>query len=77
LAETGRPEALPELVKVLGSRSLLAFKTLNRLKADIVRSLDRYPPQAALPLLERLAKGSDELASLASEQLKLVRSKTV
>jgi len=77
LAETGRPEALPELTKVLGSRSLLAFKTLNRLKADIVRSLDRYPSQAALPLLERLAKGSDELASLASEQLKLVRSKTI
>jgi len=77
LAETGRPETLPELAKLLGSRSLLAFKTLNRLKADIVRSLDRYPPQATLPLLERLAKGSDELASLASEQLKLVRSKTV
>lgn len=77
LAETGRPEALPELSKLLGSRSLLAFKTLNRLKADIVRSLDRYPPQVALPLLERLAKGSDELAVLATEQLKLLRSKTV
>ena len=77
LAETGRSEVLPELAKLLGSRSLLAFKTLNRLKADIVRSLDRYPPPAALPLLERLAKGSDELASLASEQLKLVRGKRV
>lgn len=77
LAETGRAEALPELSKLLGSRSLLAFKTLSRLKADIVRSLDRYPPQAVLPLLERFAKGSDDLAVLATEQLKLLRSKTV
>lgn len=77
LAETGRPEALPELAKLLGSRSLLAFKTLHRLKIDIVRSLDRYPPQATLPLLERLAKGSDELSVLATEQLKLVRGKGV
>ena len=76
LAETGRPEALPELQKLLSSRSLLAFKTLSRLKADIVRSLDRYPHQATLPLLEHLAKGSDELAALASEQLKLVRGKS-
>lgn len=77
LAETGRPEVVPELSKLLGARSLLAYKTLNRLKLDIVRSLDRYPHQATLPLLERLAKGSDELASLAAEQLRLVRGKIV
>lgn len=75
LAEIGRPEILPELAKLLSSRSLLGFKALNRLKQDIVRSLDRYPPTATLPLLERLAKGSDDLASLATEQLKTLRSR--
>lgn len=76
LAEIGRPEVLPELRKLLGARSLLAFKALNRLKVDIVHSLERYPSQATMPLLEQLAKGSDELAQAASEQLKTLRSKT-
>lgn len=76
LAEIGRAEVLPELTKLLGGRSLLGFKALNRLKLDIVRSLDRYPVQASLPLLAQLAKGSDELAALAAEQLKILRSKT-
>lgn len=76
LAETGRPEVVPELAKLLGTRSLLAFKTLNRLKADIVRSLERYPIQTTMPLLEKLAKSSDELGALAIEQLKALRSRT-
>lgn len=75
LAETGQPEIVPELTKLLGSRSLLSYKALHRLKADIVRSLERYPPRTAVPLLEQLAKGSDELALLASEQLKALRSR--
>jgi HEAT repeat protein len=75
LAETGQPEIVPELAKLLNSRSLLAFKALNRLKTDIVRSLERYPLQTSVPLLEHLAKGSDELALLATEQLKTLRSK--
>lgn len=75
LAEIGRPEVLPGLAKLLASRSLLGFKALNRLKQDIVRTLERYPAHAALPLLEHLAKGSDELASLATDRLKTLRSK--
>ncbi|QOX79115.1 hypothetical protein FY034_09295 [Trichlorobacter lovleyi] len=76
LGEIGRPEMLPELVKVLTSRSLLAFKALNRLKIDIVRSLDRYPAKAVLPLLERIADGNDEVARQAAETLRILRSKT-
>lgn len=76
LGEIGRPEILPELVKVLTSRSLLAFKALNRLKIDIVRSLDRYPAKAVLPLLERIVDGNDEVARQAAETLRILRSKT-
>ena len=77
LSETGRSEVLPELGRLLHSRSLLGFKTLNRLKADIVRSLERYPANEVSSLLERLARGSDELATLATEQLKILRGKKV
>lgn len=75
LAEIGRSEILPELVKVLTSRSLLAFKALNRLKIDIIRSLDRYPAKTVLPLLEKVADGNDEVARQAAETLRILRSK--
>ncbi len=75
LAEIGKPEALPDLVKVLKSRSLLAYKTLVRLKVDVVRSLERYPVEAVLPILERFASGSDAVAGQAIESLRNVRSR--
>lgn len=75
LGEIGRPEVLPDFAKVLKVRSLLAYKNLNRLKVDIVRSLERYPAAAVQPILERLASGSDEVAIQASKVLRNVRSK--
>lgn len=75
LGEIGRPEALPELAKVLAARSLLAFKALNRLKIEIIRSFERYPVAAALPLLERLADGADDVARQSVESLKNLRGK--
>jgi len=75
LAEIGKPEVLPELGKVLGARSLLAYKVLIRLKLDIVKSLERYPTDAALPLLEQLVTGRGELSDQAAESLKNLRSR--
>lgn len=75
LGEIGRPEILPELVKLLASRSLLAFKALNRLKIDIIRSLEHYPAKIVMPLLEKIADGSDEVARQAAETLRTVRGK--
>lgn len=75
LGEMARPELLPELIKVLGTRSLLSYKALQRVKLDIVRSFERYPVAAAGPLLEQLAKGDDELARQAAGSLKNLRSK--
>ena len=75
LGEIGRPEILPELAKVLAARSLLAFKALNRLKIEIIRSFERYPVAASIPLLERLATGSDDVARQSAESLKHLRSK--
>jgi len=77
LGEMARPELLPELIKVLGTRSLLSYKALQRVKLDIVRSFERYPVAAAGPLLEQLAKGDDELARQAAGSLKNLRSKGI
>ncbi len=77
LGEMARPELLPELIKVLGTRSLLSYKALQRVKLDIVRSFERYPVAAAGPLLEQLAKGDDELARQAVGSLKNLRSKGI
>jgi HEAT repeat protein len=75
LAEIGSPEALPELLKVMKAYSLLASKNLKRLKVDIVRSLERYPAEAALPILERFASGNDQVAIQAAESLKNLRGR--
>lgn len=75
LAEIGRVEVLPELGKLMGARSMLAFKPLKQLKVDIVRSLERYPAETVLPILLRLASGSGAVAVQASESLENVRSR--
>jgi HEAT repeat protein len=75
LAEIGKPEIVPELIKVLKLLSLLGYKTLVRLKVDVVRSLEQYPAETVLPHLERLSAGSDAVAAQAVESLRNVRSR--
>lgn len=76
LAEIGRVDALPELAKVLASKSLLNSRPLNKLKIDIVRSLGHYPPEVARPIMEKLAVGGGEIARQAAVSLKMVAGKT-
>ena len=75
LGEIGRSEALPELAKILSSRSLFYSRQLTKLKADIIRSLSKYSPEVARPVLERIADGSGEIASVATETLKIIPGK--
>jgi HEAT repeat protein len=76
LKEIGHEDALPELLKVLGSGNLIRAKALNRLKFEIVRSLEGYPSKSALPILEKIAWGNDELARQAEICLRVVRMKS-
>jgi len=76
LKEIGHEEALPELFRMLGSTNLIRAKALGRLKLDIVRSLEGYPPNSVLPTLEKIARGSDELARQAEVSLRVVRMKS-
>lgn len=75
LAEIGRVDALPELARVLASRSFLKARSLSRLKIDIVRSLCRYPAADALPILTKLARENDEVGRQAATSLKLMTEK--
>lgn len=71
LAETGDPAALPELARQLRSRSILRAASHTRLKAEIVRSLSRYPMADALPLIrEAAASGMPEVEQAARETLR-------
>lgn len=75
LGEIGRSEVLPELAKILSSRSLFQARQLTKLKTDIIRSFSKYSPTVSRPVLERIAEGSGEIASLATETLKIISGK--
>ncbi len=76
LAEMGDPRALPCLEDILKGRSLFSSAMLNRLKAEVVRTLDRYPSAEATRILQQVAGGGDkELARLANESLRGMRGR--
>ena len=76
LGEIGKVEALPELAKLLASKSLLNGRQLNKLKSEVVRSLRLYPAEIARPVLLQLSSGNGEIAIQASETLKQMMEKT-
>ncbi|WP_136523445.1 HEAT repeat domain-containing protein [Geomonas ferrireducens] len=55
LGEIGDPASLPVLEKLLYCVSLLHLTGLTRLKLDTVSTLWRYPSEASLPLLRKVA----------------------
>lgn len=69
LGEAGRVEALPELARLLASRSLLHPVFMTRLKTDVIQSLEQYPPSLVRPLLQRLAGTGGEVARQAAQVL--------
>lgn len=75
LGEIGRPEALPELAKILSAKSLFHAKVLAKLKLDVIRSLEYYRTPLATQMLETLAKGKDELARQAATTLRSTLAK--
>jgi hypothetical protein len=77
LGEIGRPEALPELAKLLSSSSLLNYKQLAKLKCEAIRSLAKYPAEISRPILAKLITGGGETSKQAEETLKHLREKTL
>ena len=69
LATIGYTDAIPELEKILRSKSLFHFRLLTELKIDIVRSMVHYPMDLVGPILEELSKANDDVARQASKAL--------
>ncbi|WP_162605140.1 HEAT repeat domain-containing protein [Geomonas oryzae] len=66
LGEIGDPASLPVLEKLLSSVSLLHLTGLTRLKLDTVSTLRRYPGEASLPLLRKVASKRGALGRQAA-----------
>jgi len=74
LGMIGNPSVLPELKRLLSSRSLFRSAQLNRLKEDVVKSLKFYPKQEVISLLKTLAKsGQNEVRRHAEEIYRLLQ----
>jgi len=76
LAEIANPGALPRLEQILLSGSLLHSGHHAKLKAEIMRTLDRYPVTAVRPMLKRIIeKGSNEQVRQAEEVYRTLQRK--
>jgi hypothetical protein len=76
LAEIGNPASLPHLERLLRSKNFLRRRAMNRLKAEVIRSLEFYPTQEAAILLEEFSSiRNHDLANLASQMLKNVQQR--
>ncbi|HIJ86724.1 MAG TPA: HEAT repeat domain-containing protein [Desulfuromonadales bacterium] len=76
LGESRRVEVLPELARILRSRSLLHSRQLTKLKSDIIHSLPKYPLLFSRPVLELIAKNSGKIGRLAAETLRIISGKS-
>jgi len=72
LAEIGRVDALPFLTKILGSRNLFHPVLLNRFKLEIVNSIERYPEDVSLPMLNKVTGGENRLAQRVQLSLRTI-----
>ena len=72
LAEIGRVDALPFLTKILGSRNLFHPLLFNRLKLEIVSSIERYPEDVSLPMLNKVTGGGNRLAQRVQLSLRTI-----
>ena len=71
LAEIGDPNFIPSFEPVLASRNLLRSGLHKQFKANILRSLVKYPPAAVHPFLKRLvAQSKGDFVDIASQVLR-------
>lgn len=78
LQDMAQPEVLPQLRRILGSWSLFHSDKLKELKSEILRSLSRYPSDAATPVLEDFMKSANgELLRVAQATLGQLKRRTV
>lgn len=67
LARIGNPAIVPDLLRILETKSILRPVRMQRFKEEIVRTLESYPYDAVMPVISRMEKSDNpELAAAAA-----------
>jgi hypothetical protein len=70
--------AFPHLEKTLQLKSFFNGQALNRLKGEIIKSLEFYPPKETMSFLESLLKRKEkQFAPLVSQTVEKVRQRSL
>ena len=78
LSKIGNPMAFPHLEKTLQLKSFFNGQALNRLKGEIIKSLEFYPPKESMGFLESLLKRKEkQFAPLVSQTVEKVRQRSL
>lgn len=73
LGEQHISDSIPELAKILGSSSFFHGKALQRVKLEIIKSLENYSSSIVLPILERLCDENNQCGVQAQKSLQAVK----
>lgn len=74
LADIANPEVLPDIIRVLKSRSLLHSGQHSRMKLELLKSLARYPAEKTVPFLRTIVRHGNK--ALTERARKLISSLT-
>jgi hypothetical protein len=77
LAKIGNPAALPHLERTLQLKSFFHGQALNRLKGEIIKSLEFYPLEESMGFLKKLTQGKDkQFTPLVSHTMEKIRQRS-
>jgi hypothetical protein len=77
LAKIGNPAAFPHLERTLQLKSFFHGQVLNRLKGEIIKSLEFYPLEESIGFLKKVIEGKDKrFISLVSHTLEKIRQRS-
>jgi HEAT repeat protein len=78
LSKIGNPMAFPHLERALQRKSFLNGRALNRLKGEIIKSLEFYPPKEALGFLENLrSRKEKQITPLVLQMMERIRQRSL
>jgi HEAT repeat protein len=77
LSKIGDPAAFTHLEKAFRSKSYFHGQALNRLKEEIIKSLEFYPPRQSMSFLNDLSKRKEkQFVPLVSQTLERVKQRS-
>lgn len=78
LAKIGNPAAFPHLERTLHLKRFFHGQVLNRLKGEIIKSLEFYPLEESMGFLEKLVQGKEkQFTPLVSQTMEKIRQRSL